>query len=108
MAIDHHLLDLLVGEEFLEGPEPDRVAEDEADDLVAARLREDRGGTVDQLADGIRQWRGLGTGRGLGPSALDQPQPQLGGERTCVFIVAGDASQEARRDEFSPPLSRGD
>jgi hypothetical protein len=107
VPVDHHLLDLVVGEERLERPEPDGVAKDQADDLVAPRLGQDRGGLVDQLANGVRQGRTVGAGRGLRPSALDQPQPQLCRERTCVFIVAGDASQEARRDDISPPSKPG-
>ena len=50
VTVDHHLLDLRIGEQLLERPEADGVAEDQLGDLLAPGVREHRGRLVDQLA----------------------------------------------------------
>ena len=64
VAVDHHLLDLGIGEQLLERAEADRVAQDQLGDLLAPRRREHRGRLVDELAHGR-----LELGRRASPAA---------------------------------------
>ena len=82
----------VVGEQLLERPQPDRVAEDQLGDLLAAAGREHGRGLVDELADGVLEPGGGRAGHGVGPPAVDQPQAQLGGEVAGVVIDGGDTS----------------
>jgi hypothetical protein len=90
VAVDHHLLDRVVGEQLLERSEPDRIAQDEVDDLPAPRAREHRGGLVDELADARPQIGRCVPGRRLRAAPLDQPQAQLGGQEAGMVVGGGD------------------
>ena len=86
-AVDHHLVDRGVREQLLERAEADRVAQDQLADPGAARLREHRGVIVDQLRHRALEVVAARPPRGrLGPAALDQAPPQIGGERLGVAI----------------------
>ena len=104
MAVDHHLLDRGVGEQLLERPEPDRVAQDQLAKLAPALVGEDRRLVVDQLAQprSARSPRARSGGR-LGAAALDEPPPQLGGQR---LGVVGDRRHAPKRPLPGAPLPR--
>jgi hypothetical protein len=90
VAVDHHLLDLVVGEQLLERPESDRVAQDQVGDLLAPGRRQRRRVLVDERANaGLELDRPLARG-GLGAAALDQPQAELAGEGAGVVVGGGD------------------
>jgi hypothetical protein len=74
VAVDHHLLDLVVGEQLLERPEPDRVAQDQVDDLLAPGRRQRCCRFGDERADGGFELPRRLAGGGLGTAAVDQPQ----------------------------------
>ena len=82
-AVDHHLLDPLVGEQRLERPEPDRVADDQRRDLLAAPARERRRELVDERPHLARQVR---AGPVAGPPALEQAGAKVGREAVGVSI----------------------
>ena len=72
------------------------------DDLLAPGVREHRGRLVDELAHRRLEVARRPAGGGLGAAALDQPQPQLGGERTGVVVGGGDAWLRRRRPRSLP------
>ncbi len=103
MAVHHHLLDLVVGEQLLERAEADGVAEDQLGDLPAALGREDPRRLLDQGADRRLEPRRRLAGERLGVAALDQAQPKLGGERAGVVLCGGDALRRRERRRSLPP-----
>jgi hypothetical protein len=72
VAVDHHLLHLVIRKQGLQGAKADGVAKDQVGDLRAPPRREHREIVVDELTD-----RGLEVDarRRLPSPALDQPQP---------------------------------
>ena len=90
VAVDHHLLDLGIREQLLQRAEPDGVAKDQIDDLLAPSPREDRGRVVDELAHRRLELARRLTGARRGTAPLDEPQPQVGGENACVIVRRGD------------------
>ena len=90
MAVDHHLLDLGIREQLLQRAEPDGVAKDQIDDLLAPSPREDRGRVVDELAHRRLELARRLTGARRGTAPVDEPQPQVGGKNACVIVRRGD------------------
>jgi hypothetical protein len=83
VAVDHHLLNIVVGEQLLERPEPDRVTKDQLGYLLTTRSREDASGLVDDLAN-----RGLERNSvdGSAAATIHQPQAQVRGDDASMIV----------------------
>ena len=84
--VDHHLLDRRVGEQLLERPKADRVAQDQLPDLLApAPPRATAACSSTSSATAASSSSPLGRpGGGLGAPALQQAAAKVGGQRLGV------------------------
>lgn len=107
--VDQHVLDLGVGEQLLERPEPDRITEDQLRQLGATLGGQDRRLALDQLSHRrLQTRRQRPAGGGLGAAQLSQPPPKLGGERLGVCGGVTHLLWRGAGPRTSPPVHRLD